>query len=180
MVPPDRAHTAALAPRSASGTSIVADMPTSSRHGHLWGKYSGGRQEEVGVSEPGSNLAQVLAVWGEMSHKQTMAPLADVMAEDVVWQGLLPELVCHGRDEVRGVLGSARGGRLPRVTRMEAEEVGDTVVVTVDGPDFGPGPAGAGLEPIGGPRTLVLSFDDGRIVRMESFATRQEALGVAN
>jgi len=131
------------------------------------------------MSEPGSNLARVFAVWGEMSHSQTMAPLVDAMAEDVVWQGLLPELVCHGRDEVRDVLGSARGGRLPRVTRMEAEEVGDRVVITAEGPDFGPGPAGSALEPVGGPRTLVLSFEDGRIVRMESFATRQEALGAA-
>jgi ketosteroid isomerase-like protein len=131
------------------------------------------------MSEPGSNLARVLVVWGEMSHNETMAPLVDVMAEDVVWQGLLPELVCRGRDQVRGVLGSARGGRLPRVTRMEAEEVGDRVVVTVDGPDFGPGPAGSALEPAGGPRTLVLSFADGRIVRMESFATRQDALVTA-
>ncbi|MGO9660497.1 MAG: nuclear transport factor 2 family protein [Acidimicrobiales bacterium] len=130
------------------------------------------------MSEPGANLARVLAVWGEMSQRQTMEPLADAMAEDVVWQGLLPELVCHGRDEVRGVLGSARAGRLPTVTRMEAEEVGDRVVVTVEGPDFGPGPAGPALGPVGGARTLVLSFADGRIARMESFATRQEALGV--
>jgi hypothetical protein len=129
------------------------------------------------MSEPGNNLARVLAVWGEMSHTHTLAPLVDAMAEDVVWQGLLPGLVCHGRNEVRDVLGSARGGRLPRVTRMEAEEAGDRVVLTVEGPDFGPGPAGSALEPVGGPRTLVLSFEDGRIVRMESFATRQEALG---
>jgi hypothetical protein len=129
------------------------------------------------MSEPGSNLARVLAVWGEMANRQSMAPLADALAEDVVWEGLLPELVCHGRDEVREVIGSARGGRLPRVTRMEAEEAGDRVVITVEGPDFGPGPAGSALGPVGGPRTLVLSFEDGRVVRMQSFATRQEALG---
>jgi hypothetical protein len=131
------------------------------------------------MSEPGDNLARVLVVWGETSHRQTMAPLVDAMAEDVVWQGLLPELVCHGRDEVRGVLGSARGGRLPRVTRMEAEEADDRVVITVEGPDFGPGPAGSALEPVGGPRTLVLSFENNRIVRIERFPTRQEALGLA-
>jgi hypothetical protein len=128
------------------------------------------------MNEPGSNLARVLALWGEMSRSKTMAPLVDAMAEDVVWQGLLPELVCHGRDEVRGVLSSARDGGLPRVTRMEAEEVGNRVVVTVEGPDFGPTPAGPALEPPGGPRTLVLSFEEGKIARMESFATRDEAL----
>ncbi|MGH9292730.1 MAG: phosphotransferase [Acidimicrobiales bacterium] len=106
-------------------------------------------------------------------------PLAEALAEDVVWQGVLPELVCHGRDEVCGVLGSARGGQPPRVTHMEAEEAGDRVIVTVDGPDFGPGPAGSTLEPAGGPRTLVLSFKNSTVVRMESFATPDEALGVA-
>ncbi len=131
------------------------------------------------MNEPGDKLARVLAVWGEMCCSQTMAPLVDAMAEDVVWQGVLPELVCHGRDEVRNVLGSARGGQLPRVTRMEAEEAGDQVVVSVEGPDFGPGPAGSALEPVGGPRTLVLSFEEGRIVRMQSFPTHQEALGLA-
>ncbi|MGH8299843.1 MAG: hypothetical protein ACRET5_00075 [Steroidobacteraceae bacterium] len=131
------------------------------------------------MNEPGSNLARVLAVWGEMSRSQTTAPLAEALAEDVVWQGLLPELVCHGRHAVRGVLGSARGGQPPRVTRMEAEEVGDRVVITVDGPDFGPGPAGSALGPSGGPRTLVLSFEDGTVVRMESYATRDQALDVA-
>jgi len=131
------------------------------------------------MSEPGSNLARVLAVWGEISRRGSMAPLVDVLTEDVVWQGLLPEFVCHGRDEVRHQVGQARGGRLPRVTRMEAEEVGDRVVVTVHGPDFGPGPAGPKLGPVGGPRTLALSFEDGRVVRIESFASRQEALGVA-
>jgi hypothetical protein len=39
------------------------------------------------------------------------------MAEDVVSQSLLPELVCHGREEILGVLGPDRGGQLPRVTR---------------------------------------------------------------
>lgn len=129
------------------------------------------------MSEPGSNLARVLRVWAQMLERGSMAPLRELVAQDVVWQGLAPELVCRGRDEVARVLGSARGGRLPRVTRMAAEEVGDRVVVTVEGPDLGPGPAGARLEPPEGARTLVLSFEDGAIVRMDSFTTREEALG---
>lgn len=127
------------------------------------------------MSEPGSNLARVLGVWAEIARGQSMSPLADLLTDDVVWQGLLPELACHGREEVSELLGSARGGGLPRVTRMEAEEVGDRVVVTVDGPDFGPGPPGTALEH-GGPRTLVLTFRDGRVVRMESVAARHGAL----
>jgi hypothetical protein len=128
------------------------------------------------MTEPGSNLARVLALLGEMSHSQTMAPLVDAMAEDVVWQGLLPELVCHGRDEVRDVLSSARGGQLPRVTRLEAEEAGDRVVLTIQSSDLGLGPAVPSLEEIGGQRTLVFWLKDAKIVRIESFATREEAL----
>lgn len=59
---------------------------------------------------------------------------------------------------------------------MEAEEFGDRVVLTVEGPDFGPGPAGTALEPPGGPRTLVLTFEADRVVRLESFATRDAGL----
>lgn len=127
------------------------------------------------MSEPGNNLARVLGIWGELWRTETMEPLVDAMAADVVWQGLLPDLVCHGRDEVAGVLGSARAGRLPRITAMSAEEVGDRVVLTVEGPDLGSDPAGTALEPEGGPRTLVLWFADGKVTRMESFATREQA-----
>ncbi len=41
---------------------------------------------------------------------------------------------------------------------MEAEEAGGRVVITVEGPDFGLGSAGAALGPVGGQRTLVLSL----------------------
>jgi hypothetical protein len=63
---------------------------------------------------------------------------------------------------------------------MRAEEACDQVILTVEGPDFGPGPAVSALEPAGGPRTLVLSFEDGTVVHMESLATREQALGVAS
>jgi hypothetical protein len=131
------------------------------------------------MSQPGTNLARALALWSQIAQQQTMVPLVEAMAEDVVWLGLAPELVCHGRDEVAGVLSSARGGRPPRVTRMEMEEEADRVIVTVEGPDFGPGPAASALQPDGGPRTLALSFQDGKVVRMESFLSHRDALGAA-
>jgi hypothetical protein len=130
------------------------------------------------VAEPGEKLGRVLALWGEMSGVGSVDALASALAQDVVWQGLLPELTCNGRDQVLELLGRARGGRLPKVTRVDAEEVGDRVVVTITSPEIGPGPEGTALEQ-GGPRTLVLSFDGASIVRMHSFATRQEALASA-
>jgi hypothetical protein len=127
------------------------------------------------VSEPGRNLGRVFTILGLMSESHSMTPLLDALDEDVVWQGLLPELACRGRQQVRSVVGSARGGRFPVLARVEAEEVGDRVVVTIMGPDLGPGPEGTVLERDGGPRTFVLSFGDEKIVRMESYASRPEA-----
>lgn len=124
----------------------------------------------------GSNLARVLAIWGELTCSGAMEPLVDAMAEDVVWRGLRPELVCRGRAEVARVLASTGTGRLARVTHMEAEEVGDRVVLTVEGPDFPSEPAGTAPGPPGGPRTLVLTFEADKVVRLESFATRDAGL----
>lgn len=132
------------------------------------------------MTEPGSNLARVLGIWGDLSRSKSMTALVDALAEDVVWQGLLPELVCRGRGEVAAVLGSAGASRLAGITRMSAEEVGDRVILTVEGPSLGPSPATpTGTGPEGGPRTLVLWFSGGSVVHMQSFSTREEALAAA-
>ena len=68
-----------------------------------------------------------------MSRTGGTEELASILDEGVMWQGLLPELVCNGRGEVLNILGRAP---FPRVTRVEAEEVGDRVVVIASGADF--------------------------------------------
>lgn len=62
------------------------------------------------MSERGSNLARVLTIWGDLARSGSMAPLIDAIAEDAVLRGLRPDLVCHGRDEIAGVLASTGAG----------------------------------------------------------------------
>ena len=126
------------------------------------------------TSEPGANLSVLLQTWAEILRTGNMEALAGVMDEDVVWQGLRPELVCHGRDQaVSNMRSSAAPVR--RITRIEAEEVGEHVVVSVESATFPEGPAGPELSPAGGGRSLVFTFRDGKVVRMESFPSRELA-----
>jgi hypothetical protein len=121
--------------------------------------------------DAGDRLATVVSSWTALVRAGDVGPLEGILAEDVVWQGLLPELVCHGRTEVMGLL-SRFGERPPRITRLEAAEAGERVAISVDGPDF---PEIDEVRAAGGPRSLVFVFDRGKVVRMESFADREEA-----
>lgn len=127
------------------------------------------------MSNPGENLNLVLGVLAAIGHTGRTKELATILEEGVVWQGLLPELVCTDRNQVLGVLGRAP---FPRITRVEAEEVGDRVAISVQSADFAEGPAGSELEPASGTRSLVFSFRDGKVVRIESFPSREAAFAL--
>ena len=122
------------------------------------------------MTEVGGNLAIILGAWTEMLRSGDTESMAAILAEDVIWQGVLPEQICTNRDQVLDVLVRNRG-RAPRLTKIEAAEFGDRVAVSVEGPDFEdddePGRSG--------PPSLVFTFQNGRIVRMESMSTRHAA-----
>lgn len=65
--------------------------------------------------------------------------------------------------------------RPPRLTRFEAEEIGNKVVVSVEGPDFPPVEG----QPASDRRSLVFTFADGTVVRIESTPTRERAYELA-
>lgn len=115
------------------------------------------------MAEPGANLSRIVGALAAISGGASRAELRDLFAEDVFWQGLEPDLHCSNRREVLGMLARHLGAP-PRLTRFDAQEVGEAVVVTVDGPDFvEPGPTG-----LTGPRSLRFGFQEGRISRIES------------
>jgi hypothetical protein len=127
------------------------------------------------MSKPGANLNLVLSVMVAMSRTGGTKELASILDEGVVWQGLLPELVCNGRGEVLNILGRAP---FPPITRVEAEEVGDRVVVIAHSADFPPGLTGTEVDPPSGVRSFVFTFRDGKVVKMESLSTREAAFAV--
>ena len=131
------------------------------------------------MAEIGENLALIVGAWMEMARTGNSERFAALFDEDAVWQGLLPELACHGREQVLELLVRARQ-RVPRITRLEAQEFGDRVAVCVEGPDFPEPLDGAWpLLPPGAPRSLVFTFRHGRVVRMESLPNRDAAFTMA-
>jgi hypothetical protein len=94
---------------------------------------------------------------------------------DVVHQGVLPELVCNNRDEVldnvqRGFAHDDFG-----VDRLELIDAGERVVVGLAGPRFSEVP----WAPLNGQIYVVYTLRDGRIVRMDDYLSRAEAMAAA-
>ncbi len=115
------------------------------------------------MTEIGDNLATVVSAWLSMTRTGSTAELASVLDDNVVWHGLRPELVCHGRDEVLDILAHNQP-RAPRLTRIVAEEQGDRVVVTIESPDF----EDTDLLPADAPRSIAVTLRNGRVTRLDS------------
>jgi hypothetical protein len=118
----------------------------------------------------GENLALIVAAWTDMLRRGSTDALQDLLDEKVVWNGIFPDEICHDRQEVIGILVRNRP-RAPRISRIEAEEKGDQVAVSVDGPEF----QGDDRRRAGGPPSLVFTFHKGHVIRMQSLKSRDEA-----
>ena len=127
------------------------------------------------MAEENDRLGRIVAAWTEMLRGGNTDALAGLLSPDVVWQGVLPDQICHNRDEVLAVIGRMRP-RLPRLTRFDAEEIGKKLVVSVDGPDFPPVEG----QPTPNHRSLVFTFAGGQVIRMESTPSRDRAFELAN
>jgi hypothetical protein len=93
----------------------------------------------------------------------------------VVHQGVLPELVCNNRQEVlenvqRGFSRDDFG-----VDRLELIDAGERVLVGLAGPRFREVP----WAPLNGQIYVVYTIHEERIVRMEDFLTRAQAVAAA-
>lgn len=118
----------------------------------------------------GENLALIVAAWTDMLRHGSTDALEALLDENIVWNGIFPDQICHGRQEVLGVLVSNRP-RAARISRIEAAEKGEVVAVSVEGPDF----QGNDRRSPDGPRSLVFTFHNGHVIRMQSLKTRNDA-----
>lgn len=130
----------------------------------------GWRATVLCMAEPGANLDLVISGLSAMHRTGSLREVGSILDESVFWQGPQPELSCSGREEVLGVM-SGGAPRPLRLTKVEAEEVGDRVLVSVEGPGLPENPALAA----GAPRTVVFTFADGKVIRIESFSDRDAA-----
>ncbi len=99
---------------------------------------------------------------------------ASLLDPDVAWQGLRDEWVCHGREEV---LETFRMGLEQRreIDALEFTRSGDRVVLGARGPSM----TEVGGEPLGGQIFNVFALRDGRIMRIDDYRSRTEALAAA-
>jgi len=121
----------------------------------------------------GENIGLVVSAWTDMLRRGSPDALEALLDEKVVWEGVFPGEICRNRGEVLGSL--SRMQDPPRITRMEAEEKGDKVMVSVNGPDFD----SDDRRPAGAARSIVFTFEKGRVIKMQSLKTRDEAIRAA-
>jgi ketosteroid isomerase-like protein len=99
---------------------------------------------------------------------------AALLDPDVSWHGLREEWVCHGPAEVietfRGALAERR-----EIDALEFTRGGDRVVVGVRGSSI----TEVGGEPLEGQIFNVFTLRDGRILRIDDYRRRGEALAAA-
>lgn len=117
------------------------------------------------MPRPGSNLMTVLRAIPAWLQDGDIEGLEAIFAKDAVWQGIQPEQICAGREEIVGRLARA-GSRGLHLTGVAVHEAGDRVVVHAEGPDL---PETEDLS-AGSPRTLAFTFRDGLVVRLETLA----------
>jgi SnoaL-like domain len=96
--------------------------------------------------------------------------LAKGLDPEVVHQGVLPSLVCHGREAVMERVGSSLDGGGSGIERLELIAAGDRAVVGIAGPRFREIPF------LDGEIFIVFTVREGLIARMDDYRTRQDAL----
>ena len=127
---------------------------------------------------PRSNVEVVFAGWLDAIRRGDLDAMRDALAPDVVHQGVRPEWICRNRDEVLAMAGGRSGEALPAVDALELLAAGDSVVMSVRGPNIGP-PIPPDWDERAGHLSVVITLADGLITRMQDYERREDALAAA-
>jgi hypothetical protein len=92
---------------------------------------------------------------------------------DVVHQGVVPSLVCNGRDAVMERMHSSIEGIDSGIEKLELIGAGERVIVGVAGPRFDEVPF------LNGEIFMLFTLRDGRILRIDDHRTREDAMRAA-
>jgi ribosomal protein S18 acetylase RimI-like enzyme len=111
--------------------------------------------------------------WLDALRRRDTESMAAALDAGVVWQGLHPELVCHGADEVIAAFLAAYDAD-QEIDQLELVGGEHHVVLGVHSPDLA-------IDEVetGGEIYNVFSIEAGRITRIEDYLEREEALGAA-
>lgn len=104
-----------------------------------------------------------------------LATIKSQLDPDAVHQGVLPELICRSRDEILENVRRSFARDDFGVDHLEMIDAGDRVVVGFAGPRFREVP----WTQLHGQLFMVFTVRDGRIVRIDDYLSRAEALVAA-
>jgi ketosteroid isomerase-like protein len=126
------------------------------------------------VTEGQQNLETVIFDYLGALREGNQEAVRAVLDPNVTWQGLQEDRACHGPDEVIETL--QEGLRLRRdVAALEFVRAGSRLVMGVRGPSLDE----VGGEPLDGQIFNVFTLSNGKIVRIEDYRVRAEALKAA-
>jgi ketosteroid isomerase-like protein len=101
-----------------------------------------------------------------------LSKVESLLREDVVWQGLREDYVCHDRREVLDIL--RHFGHVPD-EHIELVQQGDKVALGMGGTGFDR----VADIPVEGQLFQVFTFEGDKVVHMQDYLTREEALAAA-
>jgi ketosteroid isomerase-like protein len=118
----------------------------------------------------------VLVGWLDAMRRGDLKAAAEAFDPDVTWQGLPPDAICHNRREVLEMLEERFARGLPQAHALELVASEEAVMLGVSAVD---------LDQIGdvqlqGQLFNVFRIKDGVIVRVDDFASREEACSHIN
>jgi ketosteroid isomerase-like protein len=128
------------------------------------------------MTKPQRANLEVLVGWLDAMRRGDLDAVAQVFDPGVTWQGLPTDAVCHDREEVLEMLGERLREGFPEAHALELIATENAVVLGI---------SAAGLVEIGDvPLTEqlfnVFRIDDGRVVHVQDFARREDALRAAD
>ncbi len=126
------------------------------------------------MSTPEENIKAILADWLDALRRHDLATVERRMDPEVFWQGVREDFVCANRDEAMEMLRRQQREEYG-VEALELIATEEKVVLGVRSTQL----QEIGGVPLGGQIFQVFTLHDGRIVRVEEYTRRREALEAA-
>ena len=129
------------------------------------------------MSTPEENIKTILADWLYALGRHDLATVERRMDPEVFWQGIREDFICANRDEAMEMLREQQQREEHGVEALELIATEEKVVLGVRSTQL----QEIGDVPLGGQifQVFTLRHHDGRIVRVDEYTRRSEALEAA-